>query len=111
MVFTSPSWVPELDIDSIPDNVPLCDLILTEKHGRHSFAKSRNPFTDGLSGKTYTYAEVQDRVSCAARALAEEMGWSPNSGTEWDKVIALFSLNTVRGCDGSGRSRMLTFPD
>ncbi|KAF2103764.1 phenylacetyl-CoA ligase [Rhizodiscina lignyota] len=95
MVFHPPSWVPKLDFDIIPDNVPICDLILSEKHGRYSFAKSRNPFTCGLSGKTYTYAEVQDRVQFLARGLGQEMGWKPNEGSEWDKVVGIFSLNTI----------------
>jgi len=56
---------------------------------------SRNPFTCGLSGKTFTAAELADRVEYLARALSKEFGWHPNKGTEFDKVIGIFSLNTV----------------
>lgn len=36
-----------------------------------------------------------DRVEHLARALSKEFGWRPNKGTEWDKVIGIFALNTV----------------
>lgn len=37
------------------------------------------------------------RVEHLARALSKEFGWQPNKGTEWDKVVGIFALNTV--CD------------
>lgn len=40
--------------------------------------------------------EMVDRVEQLARALSKEFGWAPNKGTEWDKVIGIFALNTVR---------------
>ena len=30
-----------------------------------------------------------------ARALARELGWEPNRGTEWEKTACVFSVNTV----------------
>lgn len=62
---------------------------------------SNNPFTCGATGKTYSTLEVKDRVDYLARGLAKELGFQPNQGTEWDKVIAVFSVNTVslRECD------------
>lgn len=36
-----------------------------------------------------------DRVESLAKGLAKEFGWSPNQGTEWDKVVGIFALNTV----------------
>jgi len=56
---------------------------------------SRNPFTCGLSGKTFTAVELVDRVEFLARALSKEFEWHPNKGTEFDKVVGIFSLNTV----------------
>ncbi|KAL2757754.1 hypothetical protein ACRALDRAFT_2097219 [Sodiomyces alcalophilus JCM 7366] len=94
MVFTSPSWVPSLPIDP-PDTVSLDEFMTTEKYGRHPLAKSRNPFTCGLTGKTYTTSEVKQRVEFLARALAKRLDFAPNEGTEWDKVVALYSLNTI----------------
>lgn len=68
-----------------------------ENFGRHPLGYSRPPFTCGLTGKTYTALEVRERIDYLARALAKEFGWHPNKGSEWDKVVAVFSLNTVSG--------------
>lgn len=66
-----------------------------EKYGRQPLARSRNPFTCGLTGKTYTALEQMERVDLLARAMGKRMGWTPNEGTAWDKVVCVFSLNTV----------------
>ncbi|MCJ1258805.1 hypothetical protein MMC24_006638 [Lignoscripta atroalba] len=94
MVFTSPKWVPQLPFDP-PDSIPICDFMLTENYGRHPLGYSRPPFTCGLSGAEYSALDVCDRVESLARGLAKELGWHPNEGTEWDKVIGVFTLNTV----------------
>ena len=67
-----------------------------EKYGRYPLKDSKNPFTCGLTGKTYTAFEMKERIEDLARALSKEFGWHPNKGTEWDKVIGIFALNTVR---------------
>ena len=36
-----------------------------------------------------------DRVDHLAKGLAKEFGWEVNKGTEWDKVVGIFALNTV----------------
>jgi hypothetical protein len=69
--------------------------MLNDKHGRAPLKESRDPFTCGLTGKTYTAVEMADRVEHLAKALSKEFGWHPNQGTEWDKVIGIFALNTV----------------
>lgn len=94
MVFTSPSWVPKLPFDP-PDSIPICDFMLEEHYGRHPLGYSNNPFTCGLTGKTYSSLEVRERVDYLARGLAKELGFHPNKGSEWDKVIAVFSVNTL----------------
>lgn len=66
-----------------------------EEYGRFPIAQSRNPYTCGLTGKTYTTAEVIQREDYLARAIGHELRLDPVEGTEWDKVIGLFSLNTV----------------
>ncbi len=75
----------------------------SEAYGRCPIAKSRNPFTCGLTGKTYSVSEFFQRTDYLARALGKRMGWSPNEGTPWDKVIGVFSLNTVSEQTGQGR--------
>jgi hypothetical protein len=68
----------------------------SETCGRRPIAKSRNLFTCGLTGKTYTVAESHQRTDLIARALSKVMGWEPNTDLPWDKVVAVFSVNTVR---------------
>ncbi|PQE05573.1 putative phenylacetyl- ligase protein [Rutstroemia sp. NJR-2017a BBW] len=94
MVFSTPSWVKSAPLNP-PDDVPISQFMLNEKHGRVSLRESRNPFTCGISGKTYTASEQVQRVEHLARALSKEFGWQPNAGTEWDKVAAIFSFNTI----------------
>ena len=79
-----------------PDSVPISEFMLDEKWGRHPMHHSRPPFTCGLTGTGYSMIELRDRVNALARGLSKELGWKPNSGTEWDKVIGVFSVNTVR---------------
>ena len=94
MVFTSPAWVPKLPFEP-PDSIPICDFMLNEKYGRHPISRSKAPFTCGLTGDGYSTAEVRKRVDSLARSLSKELNISPNRGTEWDKVIGVFSVNTV----------------
>jgi len=66
-----------------------------ENYGRHPLGYSRNPFTCGLSGRTYTALEMKERIEHLARALSKELSWDPNKGTEWEKIAGIFSLNAV----------------
>lgn len=79
-----------------PDHITIADFLTTPNHGRHPVAESRNPFTCGLTGKTFTLGEANDRRESLARALGKRLGWLPNEETEWDKVACMFSFNTVR---------------
>lgn len=101
MPFTPPTWVPQLPFDP-PDSISICDFMLDENYGRHPLGYSNNPFTCGLTGKTYTTLEVKERVDFLARGLAKELGFQPNQGSEWDKVIGVFSVNTVSGAHAQG---------
>lgn len=94
MVFISPSWVPSLPFDP-PDSVPIHEFMFDEKHGRYPIQKSKPPFTCGLTGHEYSTAEVRERVNDLAQGLSKELNWQPNSRSEWEKVIGVFSLNTV----------------
>ncbi|KAG4413272.1 hypothetical protein IFR04_013591 [Cadophora malorum] len=93
MVFTPPSWVPKLP--EVPDTVPISQFMLDDSYGRCPLKKSRNPFTCGISGRTFSATEMVDRVDHLAKGLAKEFGWEVNKGTEWDKVVGIFALNTV----------------
>lgn len=93
MVFSAPKWADPLP--SIPDNIPLSELLLNEQYGRYPLKDSRHPFTCGFTGKSYSAEEVVQRVDSMSRGLAKELGWEPNKGSEWDKVLAIFSFNTV----------------
>lgn len=66
-----------------------------ERYGRQPFAKSRNPYTCGLTGKTFTCEEVKQRTDYLSRAISKRLGFLPNEGTEWNKVVCLYSVNTV----------------
>lgn len=110
MVFTTPSWVPELpigkhptrqnncqaDIEADPpDSIPIAEFMKNEVYGRNPIAKSRHPFTCGITGRTYSAPELFHRAEHFAKSLSKRMQWQPNEGTPWDKVVAIFSLNTV----------------
>ncbi|EGC46875.1 AMP dependent CoA ligase [Histoplasma capsulatum var. duboisii H88] len=95
MVFQSPSWASSMPSSSMPDSTPICDFIFDEKYRRYSLASSRNPFVWGISGEVYSAVQVRQRVDYLARSLAQEFGWHPNRGSEWDKIIGIFSLNTI----------------
>ncbi|KAM0267509.1 hypothetical protein ACHAPA_005797 [Fusarium lateritium] len=94
MVFTTPSWVPKLPIDP-PDSIPIAEFMKNETYGRNPIAKSRHPFTCGITGRTYSAPELFRRAEHFGKALAKRMQWQPNEGTPWDKVVAIFSLNTI----------------
>ncbi|RBR22330.1 uncharacterized protein FIESC28_04524 [Fusarium coffeatum] len=94
MVFTTPVWVPKLPIDP-PDSIPVAEFMRNETYGRYPIAKSRHPFTCGITKRTYSTTQLFERSECVARTLAKRMQWQPNEGTPWDKVLAIFSLNTI----------------
>lgn len=81
----------------VPDSITIEEFMNDERHGRHALATSKNPYTCGLTGKSYSASEVVKRTDWLARALSKRLGFDPHDGTEWDRVVALFSLNTVSG--------------
>ena len=95
MPFYPPSWVPELPFDP-PDSISIEKFMLDENYGRYPLGYSKDPFTCGLSGRSYSALEYKERVDFLARGLCKEFGFHPNQGTEWDKVIGVFAVNTVR---------------
>ena len=120
MVFTSPSWVPQLprgrntyrqllcllslmvmqltQATDPPDSISLDQFIFSDQYGRKSKARSKHPYQCDRTGRSYTISELEQRVDHLARALSKRLNITPNEGTEWDKVIAVFSVNTVCSC-------------
>lgn len=93
-IFTTAYWAPALVMDP-PDSIPISEFMLNEEYGRHKFADSKHPFICGQTGKKYTAVQVKLRVELLARTMSHELGWHPNRGSEWDKMVAIFALNTV----------------
>ncbi|KAK1731585.1 hypothetical protein CaCOL14_003577 [Colletotrichum acutatum] len=94
MVFTSPNWVPQLPIDP-PDSITIQEFMSNERYGRYALKDSRSPYTCGLTGKSYSASEVRERTDLLARGISKKLEFAPNEGTEWEKVVCLFSLNTI----------------
>ncbi|KAK2813974.1 hypothetical protein FQN50_000378 [Emmonsiellopsis sp. PD_5] len=95
MVFGAPSWAPKVPPDAIPDSIPLCDFLLDEKHGRAPYDSSKAPFIWGTSAAGYTAVETRQRVEGLARGLSQQLGWYPNGGSEWEKIVAVFAPNHI----------------
>jgi hypothetical protein len=106
MVFSSPSWVPPIR-GEIPDSVPVGQLALggNDDVAGRAGEDDKALFVDGISGESYSRNTLRRKVEWLASALAKDLGWSPNEGSPWDKVVAICSLNTVgsRLCFVSGR--------
>lgn len=79
----------------IPDSVPLGTFSLSGRDDVVGQDASRPLLVDGLSGKAFSRATLRQRVESLARALAQRLGWSPNEGSPWDKVVAIHGLNSV----------------
>lgn len=93
MPFTSPSWVPPLP--EIPDSISIDRFMFDENYGRFPLGYSKPPFSCALTGRQFTALEMKERVEFLSRALCKEFGFKPDQGSEWDKVIGIFSLNTI----------------
>ncbi|KAK5998860.1 Acyl-CoA ligase AKT1 [Cladobotryum mycophilum] len=93
MVFLPPSWAPQLP--EIPDSISIEEFANNETYGRYPLSKAKNPFTCGLTGKTYSAAEVVRRTDYLARAIGKKLGFNPHEETEWDRVVCLYSVNTI----------------
>ncbi|KAL2689425.1 hypothetical protein Neosp_003479 [[Neocosmospora] mangrovei] len=94
MVFLPPPSVPKLPFDP-PDSITIPEFVFSDKYGRKPLARSRKPYTCGITGKSYTVSEVEEREKLLARALAKRLGYDLADHTEWDRVLALYSLNTI----------------
>ncbi|RDW67404.1 acyl--CoA ligase [Aspergillus mulundensis] len=94
MVFSSPSWVPQIPCE-IPDSVPVGQFALEGNAKLPPQCGGKPPFVCAITGKSYSSKTVSDRVDFLSRALARELGWSPNEGSPEDKVVGIYSWNTL----------------
>lgn len=68
---------------------------MSNEHLPCPLERAKNPFTCGISGRTFTALEQKERVDILKRQLKKEMGWEVNQGSEWDKVVGIYAFNTV----------------
>ncbi|KIA75543.1 hypothetical protein HK57_00682 [Aspergillus ustus] len=94
MIFTSPSWVPEIP-GEIPDTITVGDFALQANANLPPQCGGKAPFVDAITGKSYSSKILLERVDRLSRALAQELGWSPNEGAPEGKVVAIYSWNTL----------------
>lgn len=52
-------------------------------------------YTCGVSGASYSIDDVSQRVEAIAAALGHLLSWFPNGHSEWAKVVAIYSHNSV----------------
>ena len=88
-------WRKHLTKTDIPDSISVADFINTNKAGRKDFSSSRSPYTCGVTGQSRSAAEVAQRVDFLARGLAKNVAFDAHDGTAWDRVVAIYALNTV----------------
>jgi len=95
MVFSTPDWVPNIPWE-IPDSLPLGQFALDGLDATFHRDPAKPLVVDGITGKSYSRDVLRQRVEWLAGGLARKLGWSVNEGSPWDKVVAIYSLNTVR---------------
>ncbi|KAL2825067.1 hypothetical protein BDW59DRAFT_146767 [Aspergillus cavernicola] len=94
MVFSTPSWVPQIPCE-IPDSVTVGQFALEGNASLPPQCGGKPPFVDAITGKSYSTKTLLERVELLSRALAQELGWSPNEGSPEDKVVGVYSWNTL----------------
>ncbi|OAL27098.1 hypothetical protein AYO22_03729 [Fonsecaea multimorphosa] len=78
-----------------PDSISVTQFILGEEYGRFPVKKSRPPQICGVTGFSYSASQVRDRVEHLARAMARDLGCSSREGKDEERVVAIFSLNSI----------------
>ncbi|KAF4334070.1 phenylacetyl ligase [Fusarium beomiforme] len=91
MVFLPPSWTP--DITTLIS--PTANVAEWALESRRISGSVRPPFICALTGNKYTFKEVKEKVNALAKALCNELQWSPNQGTAEEKVIGVLAVNSL----------------
>lgn len=84
------------ELPEVPDTVPICDFMFDDSYRDKPIKDSWDPYVCGISGKSFSAQEQKDQVTYLSRSLAKEFGWKVNEGSEYDKVVGIFALNSVR---------------
>ncbi|KAL4910502.1 hypothetical protein BDW74DRAFT_184412 [Aspergillus multicolor] len=94
MIFTPPAWGPSMS--AIPDSTPIHEFLMQrDNKNLYNWSAEKPALTCAVSGQSYTIQTIAERVEALARALGKELGWTPNEGSPWEKVVGIFSFNTL----------------
>lgn len=96
--------------DPVPSRtMSLPQFMYEDYHGRKLKHASRPPFTCGATGRSYSAVEVAQRVDYLSRSLAAAVGFDTEEGTEWERVVGIFSYNSVSATSQPlGQASLLT---
>ena len=94
MEFHTPSWVPQISVPT-PDDKLVGDFVVERNHRLYEWSADKPTIICALSGRSYTIDDVKNRVSNLSKGLSKRLGWSPNKDSVWNKVVGIFSYNTV----------------
>ena len=96
MPFDPPQW--QSALPEIPASITLDQFMLDEQYGHRRPGASRPSLVCGVTSKSYDFAAITDRVENLSRALHLLPQFRPTSiktGSEWDKVAAIYSFNCI----------------
>jgi len=80
------------NVDNIPDDTILPNLILTPQFGRRPLSESNSAlFIDAPTGKQLTFDQVKERTDSLALGIRGELAIDAG----WTGVIGLFAPNSV----------------
>ena len=93
-----------LNIDHIPDDIIVPNLIFDLKHGRRPLSQSnKSVLIDAPSGNTFDINTVEERTESLAKGLSQEL----NVKVGWNGVIGLFAPNHVPSFFGARKVDIL----
>jgi len=81
-----------LNVDYIPDDIIVSDLIFNPIHGRRPLSQSNKALLiDAPSGITVDIDTIKERTESLAKGLAKEL----NVQVGWNGVVGIFAPNHV----------------
>ena len=94
MVWLPAPWTPKMPYEP-PDSITIEQFVMDDQWRTIPLRTSRPPFSHSTGKNGRSGIEVIRRVDHLSRALSRMLDWHPK-GAERDKVMAIFSINTVR---------------